>query len=66
VFEGVWELDVGTCGETIQMVRSPVTFDGVPPLGVAPEFGQHTEEILLELGHSWKEIDSLKATGATT
>jgi len=26
----------------------------------APEFGQHTEEILLELGYSWADIDKLK------
>ena len=25
----------------------------------APEFGQHTEEILLEIGYSWEEIDKL-------
>jgi crotonobetainyl-CoA:carnitine CoA-transferase CaiB-like acyl-CoA transferase len=26
----------------------------------APEFGQHTEEIILELGYSWEDIASLK------
>jgi crotonobetainyl-CoA:carnitine CoA-transferase CaiB-like acyl-CoA transferase len=25
-----------------------------------PEFGQHTEEILLELGYSWDDISKLK------
>jgi crotonobetainyl-CoA:carnitine CoA-transferase CaiB-like acyl-CoA transferase len=52
-------------GEQIRVVRSPVTFDGRPPeLGTAPEFAQHTEEILLELGHSWDEIAGFKSSGA--
>jgi crotonobetainyl-CoA:carnitine CoA-transferase CaiB-like acyl-CoA transferase len=30
----------------------------------APEFGQHTEEILRELGeHSWEEIATLREEG---
>ena len=28
---------------------------GVPP-AVAPELGQHTEEVLLELGYTWDDI----------
>ena len=33
----------------------PMHFGGVPsvPKGAASELGQHTEEILLELGHDW-------------
>ncbi len=30
----------------------------------APEFGQHTEEVLLEVGFSWKDIESLRSEGA--
>ena len=30
----------------------------------APEFGQHTEEVLLEFGFAWDEIERLKACGA--
>lgn len=29
----------------------------------APEVGQHTEEILLELGYDWQEISQLKSQG---
>jgi crotonobetainyl-CoA:carnitine CoA-transferase CaiB-like acyl-CoA transferase len=31
----------------------------------APEFGQHTEEILLELGYTWEDITHFKEEGAT-
>jgi crotonobetainyl-CoA:carnitine CoA-transferase CaiB-like acyl-CoA transferase len=32
----------------------------------APEMGQHTEEILMELGgYTWEEISALKDSGAT-
>jgi crotonobetainyl-CoA:carnitine CoA-transferase CaiB-like acyl-CoA transferase len=52
-------------GERLRVVRAPVTFDDLPAdLGVAPEFGQHTEEILLELGRSWDDIAGLKESGA--
>ena len=30
----------------------------------APELGQHTEEILLDAGYSWEEIESLRDKGA--
>jgi formyl-CoA transferase len=41
-------------------------FDGHPshPQGPAPELGQHTEDLLLELGHDWDDIGRLRSTGA--
>ena len=30
----------------------------------APEYGQHSEEILLELGFSWEEIAAMREAGA--
>jgi crotonobetainyl-CoA:carnitine CoA-transferase CaiB-like acyl-CoA transferase len=29
-----------------------------------PEAGQHTEEVLLELGYDWNDITALKNAGA--
>jgi crotonobetainyl-CoA:carnitine CoA-transferase CaiB-like acyl-CoA transferase len=49
-----------------QMVASPVEFAGTPasPPGIAPELGQHTEDVLLELGYDWERIAALRERGA--
>ena len=52
-------------GETFPLVANPVQFDETPPtLVAAPEHGQHTEEILLELGLDWDQIIAHKEAGA--
>lgn len=46
-------------GPAVQLERSP----GSVRSG-APEYGQHTEEVLLEFGFDWDEIAHLQAVGA--
>jgi len=51
---------------TFEMVDTPLRFGRTPasPHDGAPELGQHTEEVLLELGYSWQEIGTLRDGGA--
>ena len=57
---------VGEDDAKIPMVNTPVDFYGTPggPRGLPPELGQHTEEVLLEMGHDWDAIIALKEAGA--
>jgi CoA:oxalate CoA-transferase len=52
-------------GKRIKMVGFPVKLSKTPGKirMPAPEFGQHTEEILLELGYSWDDIVSFRDKG---
>lgn len=48
-------------GEPYRLVAAPVQFDETPPTPArAPEHGQRTEEILLELGVDWDDIAKAK------
>jgi crotonobetainyl-CoA:carnitine CoA-transferase CaiB-like acyl-CoA transferase len=52
-------------GDPFTLVANPVQFDETPPpLQRAPEHGEHTESILLELGLDWDDIIRLKESGA--
>lgn len=50
----------------IRTIGSPIRMSATPtvPGVVAPELGQHTEEVLLEVGFSWAEIIELQEQGA--
>ena len=49
----------------IEIIASPINMSETPATYrlPAPEFSQHTEEILLGLGYSWEEIADLKQQG---
>src|ERR1700752_2012953 len=52
-------------GNEYQIVAAPVQFNETPPPPArAPEHGQHTEEILLELDLDWDDISAAKDSGA--
>ncbi|MEX2159624.1 MAG: CoA transferase [Dehalococcoidia bacterium] len=50
----------------LTFVASPADFSSTEaaPRGLSPELGQHTEEVLLELGYDWDGIIALKEQGA--
>ncbi len=57
--------DPDTAGSHVDVVRTPVRFsEGVPATPVRPpELGQHTEEVLLEVGYTWDDISALSTDG---
>jgi crotonobetainyl-CoA:carnitine CoA-transferase CaiB-like acyl-CoA transferase len=52
-------------GQEVQLVASPAQFDEQPfPADRAPEHGEHTEMILMDLGYDWDRITALKEAGS--
>ncbi|MFP6656474.1 MAG: CoA transferase [Myxococcota bacterium] len=51
---------------TTLLPATPVDFDGTPwaPRSMAPEHGEHTDEILAEIGRSGRQITALREKGA--
>ena len=49
-------------------VGVPVVYSETPPKiqGVAPELGQHTEELLLSIGYTWEDLERLHDAGVTS
>ncbi|MFC1822523.1 CaiB/BaiF CoA transferase family protein [Thermodesulfobacteriota bacterium] len=52
--------------EKVKVIASPIQFQKTPASVrvSAPEMGQHTEEILLDMGYEWEEIIAFKDKGA--
>ncbi len=62
----VWENGYLARVDGAEVVAVPVRFGdtpGAPPV-TAPELGQHTEEVLLELGYTWDDIGRFQADAA--
>ncbi len=54
-------------GVEFDLVASPVQFDEEPTAtGRSPEFNEHGDEILQELGYDWDTIVAMKTAGAVT
>jgi crotonobetainyl-CoA:carnitine CoA-transferase CaiB-like acyl-CoA transferase len=48
----------------LRVVGPPVELSATPAeVGIAPELGQHTEEVLQELGYAWDEFEAFKDAG---
>jgi crotonobetainyl-CoA:carnitine CoA-transferase CaiB-like acyl-CoA transferase len=62
----ITDVERGDGEPPLKMVGLPVIFSKTPGRikGLAPEFGQHTEEVLLESGFTWDDIEALRAAGA--
>ena len=63
----VQEIEHGTLGH-MRVHGPPVHMSKTPPRiqGGGSELGQHTEEILLEAGYSWEELEAFNRAGVTS
>jgi crotonobetainyl-CoA:carnitine CoA-transferase CaiB-like acyl-CoA transferase len=53
--------EIGVLGPPIQMSGTPTSFDRL-----APQLGEHTDEVLREFGLSDDELDALRQAHVTT
>ena len=67
--DGAWEngylVKVSGAAGDVTVPGSPVRFSDTPARAAAdaPELGQHTEEVLLEVGYTWEQISELSESG---
>ena len=68
--EGVWENDYfvevkDDAGQSQRVVGTPIRMSETPlqPSAIAPDLGQHSEEILKEAGYSAADIEEFRTAG---
>jgi formyl-CoA transferase/CoA:oxalate CoA-transferase len=66
VWENGYLVRAADAGLECDAVATPVRFSDTPAAvsGAVPELGQHTEEILVELGYTWDDIGRFRSSGA--
>ena len=66
IWENGYLLRAADHGLEADVVGTPVRFSDTPAAaaGTAPELGQHTEEVLIELGYTWDDIALFREAGA--
>lgn len=61
----LFEVEAPDGGAPLRLVANPVQFDHAPVRSTrAPEASEHTEEVLIEIGLDWDELDRLRARDA--
>ena len=67
VANGYLQQVTDTDGRSYDLVGAPAQFDGqAHELRPAPEHGEHTDEVLLDVGYTWDEVIELKVAGTIT
>ena len=59
------QLDIDDADIAAPIVNHPLNYSKatIPPFKAAPKLGQHTDEILVELGFAQQQIDALRSSG---